>query len=58
MVTKVKLKDKAIEVHLGGGGYGTFWDEKATSTASTGYKSSREKSLEGQIRNEKDPSRK
>jgi hypothetical protein len=57
MVTKVKVKDKAIEFHLGGGGYGTFWDEKATSSASTGYKSARERSLEDRIRNEKDPSR-
>ena len=57
MVTKVKVKDKAIEFHLGGGGYGTFWDEKATNPASTGYKSSRERSLEDRIRNEKDPSR-
>ena len=57
MVTKVKVKEKAIEFHLGGGGYGTFWDEKATNPASTGYKSSRERSLEDRIRNEKDPAR-
>ncbi len=57
MVTKVKVKDKAIEFHLGGGGYGTFWDEKATNSASTGYKSSRERSLEDRIRNEKDSGR-
>ena len=57
MVTKVKLKDKAIEVHLGGGGYGTFWDEKATTTASTPYKSSGERSLEDRLRSEKDPNR-
>ncbi len=57
MVTKVKVKDKAIEFHLGGGGYGTFWDEKATNPASTGYKSSRERSLEDRIRNEKDAGR-
>jgi hypothetical protein len=57
MVTKVKVKDKAIEFHLGGGGYGTFWDERATNPASTGYKSSRERSLEDRIRNEKDPAR-
>ncbi len=57
MVTKVKVKDKAIEFHLGGGGYGTFWDEKATNPASSGYKSSRERSLEDRVRNEKDPAR-
>ncbi len=56
MVTKVKVKEKAIEFHLGGGGYGTFWDEKATNSASTGYKSAQERSLESRIRNEKDPS--
>ena len=57
MVTKVKVKDKAIEFHLGGGGYGTFWDEKATNPASTGYRSSRERRLADRIRNEKDPAR-
>ena len=30
MVTKVKVKSKLIEFQLGGGGYGTFFDEKAT----------------------------
>lgn len=27
MITKVKVKDDVIEVHLGGGGYGTFGDQ-------------------------------
>jgi hypothetical protein len=57
MVTKVKVKDKSIEFHLGGGGYGTFWDDKGTVSSNTVYKSSRERSLESQIRREKDPGR-
>jgi len=57
LLTKVKVKDKVIEFHLGGGGYGTFWDEKETVSASSAYKSSRERSLESQLRSQKDPSR-
>lgn len=57
LVTKVKVKDKSIEFHLGGGGYGTYWDDKGIVSSSTTYKSSRERSLESQIRREKDPSR-
>ena len=57
LVTKVKVKDKTVEFHLGGGGYGTFWDESGTVTASTIAKSSRERSLEDRLRNEKDPGR-
>ena len=57
LVTKVKVKEKAIEFHLGGGGYGTFWDESGTVTASTIPKSSREKRLEDELRRENDPNR-
>lgn len=57
MVTKVKRKDKTIEFHLGGGGFGTFWDDKSSVTASSTPKSSRERQLEDQLRNEKDPGR-
>ncbi|MEK7315993.1 MAG: hypothetical protein AAB011_07425 [Candidatus Eisenbacteria bacterium] len=56
MVTKVKVKSKLIEFQLGGGGYGTFGDEKASggSGGPTG-KSTREKNLERDLKNEKDP---
>jgi len=57
VVTKVKVKDKTVEFQLGGGGYGTFWDEKETSSAASRTKSSREQSLESQLRSEKDPRR-
>ncbi|MFQ5677646.1 MAG: hypothetical protein ACE5G1_17285 [bacterium] len=50
MVTKIKLKKKHIEFHLGGGGYGTLWDE--SDYVSTPYveKSKREKNLEEAIK--------
>lgn len=56
VLTKVKVKDKSIELHLGEGGYGTFWDERETPSVSVN-KSSRERSLESQLRSEKDSSR-
>ena len=58
MVTKVKVKSKLIEFQLGGGGYGTFFDEKASGGGggSTG-KSTREKNLERDLKREKDPAR-
>lgn len=31
MVTGVRVKSRNIEFHLGGGGYGTFWDDSGTS---------------------------
>ncbi len=57
MVTKVKVKDKLIEFHLGGGGYGTFGDETGTVTPSYASKSSRERDLESRIKNESDSRR-
>lgn len=56
VLTKVKVKDKSIELHLGEGGYGTFWNERETPSVSTN-KSSRERSLESQLRSEKDSGR-
>lgn len=50
MVTKVRLKDKVIEFQLGGGGYGTFWDESGSVSATTVPKSYREKDLENKLR--------
>src|SRR4051812_1490589 len=58
MVTKIKLKDKLLEFQLGGGGFGTAGDDTDTSvhTASVA-KSSREKSLEREVKEESDPAR-
>ena len=57
LVTRVKVKDKLIEFHLGGGGYGTLGDETGTVTATSASKTSREKDLENRIRNESDANR-
>lgn len=50
MVTKVLVKDKVIEFQLGGGGYGTFWDESGSVSANSVPKSNREKDLESRLR--------
>lgn len=50
MVTRVRVKDKSIEFQLGGGGYGTFWDESGSVSASSVPKSYREKDLESRLR--------
>lgn len=58
-VTKVKVKDKLVEFHLGGGGYGTSGDEPASvPSPSPTPKSDREKELERRIRNEPDRDKK
>jgi hypothetical protein len=55
MVTKVKLKDDLIEFQLGGGGYGTMFDDTRTSVdLAPTPKSNREKDLEKAVRNEQD----
>lgn len=58
VVTLVKVKDDLIEFQLGGGGYGTFFDDTDTS-ADIPYieKSDRERSLERRIRQETDRDR-
>jgi len=58
MVTLVKVKSDLIEFQLGGGGYGTFFDDTDTS-ADIPYigKSDRERSLERQLRDETDRNR-
>jgi hypothetical protein len=58
MVTKVKVKSKLIEFQLGGGGYGTFFDEKASGGGGVAAgKSTREKNLERDLKKEKDPAK-
>ena len=55
MITKVKVKDKNIEFQLGGGGYGTFWDDTNTTvTATAAQKSQREKDIEDRLKWEDD----
>ena len=59
MVTKVRVKDDLIEFQLGGGGFGTFSDDTSTSVyVPPVTKSAREKSLERDVRNERDAQRK
>jgi hypothetical protein len=58
MITKLKVKDKLIELQLGGGGYGTAWDDTQTSvSAPATEKSRREKDLEAQLKDETDPAK-
>lgn len=59
MVTKIRVKEKLIEFQLAGGGYGTAGDDTDTSVyVATTPKSSREKSLEKDVKTETDPGRK
>jgi hypothetical protein len=59
MITRVRVKDKLIEFQLGGGGYGTFGDDTSTSVSVPSVsKSQREKDLERNIKDERDPDRK
>jgi hypothetical protein len=58
MITKIRVKEKHIEFQLGGGGYGTFWDESADVSVPYEDKSEREKSLEKAVKNETDPQKK
>lgn len=57
MITKIRVKKNLIEVHLGGGGYGTFSDMAGgpshISTTEVG-KTSRERQLEDALKKEKD----
>jgi hypothetical protein len=58
MITKVKVKDDNIEFQLGGGGYGTAFDDTDSSVNFTpSGKSGREKELEDRLRSETDPDR-
>jgi hypothetical protein len=58
VVTLVKVKDDLIEFQLNGGGYGTFFDDTDTSVYIPFVeKSSRERALERELRNETDRNR-
>lgn len=58
MITKVKLKGKHLEFQLGGGGYGTFWDDTGDVSPIYADKTEREKNLEKAVKNEKDAKKK
>jgi hypothetical protein len=56
MVTKIRVKSSHIEFQLDGGGYGTMGDETSTSVhVESTPKTNREKSLESELKREKDP---
>jgi hypothetical protein len=56
IVSKIKVKEKNIEFQLGGGGYGTAFDENDDSVfVSAPGKSQREKNLERDLKVERDP---
>jgi len=59
LVTRVRVKERNIEFHLGGGGYGTLGDDTDTSVyLPLAEKSQREKNLEKELKNETDPAKK
>jgi hypothetical protein len=59
MVTRIRVKDKLIEFQLGGGGFGTFGDDTSSSVYVPSVpKSNREKALEREVKDERDPARK
>ena len=57
MVTTVRVKKKNIEFQLGGGGYGVFGDDTGYVYVPEEGKSRREKDLERDVRDERDPDR-
>jgi hypothetical protein len=59
MVTKVRVKRDLVEFHLGGGGYGTFWDDTSPSVSvPPASKTTREKNLERDLAGTTDPAAK
>lgn len=59
MITRIRVKEKHIEFHLGGGGFGTFGDDTSTSVyVPSAAKSNREKNLERDVKAERDAARK
>lgn len=57
MITQVKVNKKNIEVHLGGGGYGTWGDDSGTVSPTYVGKSRRETDLEKERKRTTDASR-
>ena len=57
VVSRIKLKDDLIEFQLGGGGFNSFKDGSGTATATSVPKSSLEKDLERELKEEKDSRR-
>jgi hypothetical protein len=57
MVTTVRVKKKNIEFQLGGGGYGVFGDDTGYVYVPEESKTRREKDLERDIKDERDPDR-
>ncbi|MFZ0429873.1 MAG: hypothetical protein WAO20_17280 [Acidobacteriota bacterium] len=57
LITKIKAKERHIEVQLGGGGYGTAGDESAWVETPTVPKGEREKELEKLLKKEEDPAK-
>jgi hypothetical protein len=57
MITTIKVNKKNIEIHLGGGGYGTWGDDTGTVTPEYVGKSRRESDLEKERKNTTDPER-
>src|SRR3954469_10012806 len=58
MITRIKVKGSHVEFQLGGGGYGTAGDETASGPSySPASKSSREKRIEDELKNETDSKR-
>jgi len=57
LITAVKVNKKNIEVHLGGGGYGTWGDESGTVSARYVGKSGRESDLDKERKRTKDAQR-
>jgi hypothetical protein len=56
MITKIRVKSKHIEFQLDGGGYGTMSDETSSSVnVAPTPKSRRERSLDAELKREKDP---
>ncbi len=58
MITTIKVNKKNIEIHLGGGGYGTWADDNGHVSAAYVGKSRRENDLEKERRNTTDADRK
>ncbi len=57
MITTIKVNKKNIEIHLGGGGYGTWGDDSGYVSPTYVGKSKREQDLEKERRNTTDPDR-